>query len=61
VTLLEARTSSDDELLDMDGVAALLRISKAAVRTRYYEGKLPKRIPASTQKKPLWRKRDLIG
>jgi hypothetical protein len=60
VKALESRNDGDT-LLDMDGVALLLGISRNAVRERYKRRLLPKRIPASTPYKPMWRKRDLIG
>ena len=61
VTLLESRTSDGDTLLDMDEAAVLLRTSRMAIKERLRVGKMPKPVPGSTRKKPLWRKRDLIG
>ncbi len=58
---LASGSRDGDTLLDMDGVAKLLNISRNAVRERHKRRLLPKRIPASTPYKPLWRKRDLIG
>ena len=61
VTLLESRSSDGDTLLNMEEAAQLLRISRQAVKERVRMGKMPKPIPASTRRHPLWRKRDLIG
>ena len=61
VTLLEARASDGDTLLDMEEAATLLRISRQAVYERHKLGKMPKPIPASTRRRPMWKKKDLIG
>jgi predicted DNA-binding transcriptional regulator AlpA len=58
---LEARANDGDTLLDMDEAASLLRISRQAVYERHKLGKMPKPIPASTRRRPLWKKKDLIG